>query len=645
MAQNMRLLMTRSCGASCFSTQNPQRSFSCKSEPAKASTQASRLRLRAKQIGHIESFPEIYPDFLQSPVWNRRIALKEELERRDMLDRRMNIDIPEFYVGSIVAVTSSDPNLGSKEHRFVGICIRREKEGLHHQFTLRNTIEGIGVEIMYDLYNPTIKKIETLKLEKRLDTDLSYLVDSLPEYSTFDFHMEPLAHPAGTPIPVNETKVRLKNPPWTRRWELLGCKGIEDAWTQATPWFKRKLHKTKMNDYEKYDLIATYRTESTLEHELKDLALRVHRWEEAVLVDGCWSVNKCFISDLYGYFNVMGPEAEADPDAKFEDSPESGLNGGTAVESRKRRGGPQKLVRPKIPNLQTILQSSEAVVQQTTEEAPSSEPIRKAGKSRQRTTSEFVEFLKSHSQRNFSRPSTPTLLNRSHRRRNLSLSDVGAPRPRGLLGSFTESALNDRLEPVLQLDGFILQLTASGPAFSSPHTTLPVRVFFFDLNTTGDGVFPSAPVPFLGKCSLESFGTHGYRVPRKGNIQATLFNPQNTVVKMFLTNYDVEDMPSHARTFIRHVWRWEVAAKTDNHNTNHLAHLIHFRLLTDRKGRVYLHTDVRVLFSQNATREALQLPTAAQLNELSSVDGKSSEGYQLRDHVEFPTQPRYSPIK
>lgn len=60
---------------------------------------------------------------------------------------------------------------------------------------------------MYELYNPTIKKIETLKLEKRVDKDLSYLVDALPEYSTFDFHMEPITHPAGTPVPVNPLKV------------------------------------------------------------------------------------------------------------------------------------------------------------------------------------------------------------------------------------------------------------------------------------------------------------------------------------------------------------------------------------------------------------------------------------------------------
>ncbi|KAF8366825.1 mrpl-19, partial [Pristionchus pacificus] len=230
---------------------------------------STSLRARAKALKHIDEFPEIYPDFVQSPVWNRRIPLRESLERADMLERRMQLDVPEFYVGSIVAVTTTAAYLGAKEHRFVGICIRREKPGLLHQFTLRNVIDGQGVEVMYELYNPTIRKIETLKLEKRLDSDLSYLIDAHPEYSTVDPHMEPVAHPAGTPVPVNQMKVKLRPPPWTRRWEVIGPAGVANAWEDATPWYKRKFHKTKVNDYEKYDLIAAYRTGSTLEHELK----------------------------------------------------------------------------------------------------------------------------------------------------------------------------------------------------------------------------------------------------------------------------------------------------------------------------------------------------------------------------------------
>jgi large subunit ribosomal protein L19 len=60
---------------------------------------------------------------------------------------------------------------------------------------------------MYEIYNPTIIKIETLVLEKRLDEDLTYLVDALPHYSTFPFNMEPTAHVPGKPVPLNPIKV------------------------------------------------------------------------------------------------------------------------------------------------------------------------------------------------------------------------------------------------------------------------------------------------------------------------------------------------------------------------------------------------------------------------------------------------------
>ncbi|KAI6225618.1 39S ribosomal protein L19, mitochondrial [Aphelenchoides besseyi] len=166
---------------------------------------------------HINEFSESYPDFIRHVVVNRRNPLYESLQRADQLERRLQIDIPEFYVGSIVAVTTSDRNLATRKNRFLGICIRRERHALHHQFTLRNCINGLGVEVMYELYNPTILKIETIKLEKRLNTDSSYLQDAYPEFSTFDFNLEAVSHPSGSPVPINETKVKLRPPPWRAR--------------------------------------------------------------------------------------------------------------------------------------------------------------------------------------------------------------------------------------------------------------------------------------------------------------------------------------------------------------------------------------------------------------------------------------------
>lgn len=64
-----------------------------------------------------------------------------------------------------------------------------------------------GMEMFYEMYSPVIQKIEVLRLEKRLDGELLYLRDALPEYSTFPLDMEPEILPDGAPVPVNPIKV------------------------------------------------------------------------------------------------------------------------------------------------------------------------------------------------------------------------------------------------------------------------------------------------------------------------------------------------------------------------------------------------------------------------------------------------------
>lgn len=61
--------------------------------------------------------------------------------------------------------------------------------------------------MFYEMYSPVIQKIEVLRLEKRLDGELLYLRDALPEYSTFPLDMEPEILPEGAPVPVNPIKV------------------------------------------------------------------------------------------------------------------------------------------------------------------------------------------------------------------------------------------------------------------------------------------------------------------------------------------------------------------------------------------------------------------------------------------------------
>ncbi|XP_022089942.1 39S ribosomal protein L19, mitochondrial-like isoform X2 [Acanthaster planci] len=156
-----------------------------------------------------------------------RSKLKDYLERKDCFTRRKVISIPEFYVGSIMAVIVADPHAKGKSSRFVGICTRRGGYGLGATFVLRNIINDQGVDICYELYSPLIQKIEVLKLEKRLDSDLKYLQDALPEYSTIDPNMVPIKHPPGKPVPVNPIKVQMKPKPWYKRWEREELQGVD----------------------------------------------------------------------------------------------------------------------------------------------------------------------------------------------------------------------------------------------------------------------------------------------------------------------------------------------------------------------------------------------------------------------------------
>lgn len=171
---------------------------------------------------------------------------------------RSQIDIPEFYVGSIVAVTSSDPHAAGKTARFLGICIDRDRCGLRARFILRNVIDHQGVEVQYEMYDPTIQKIEVIRLEKRLDDKLLYLRDALPEYSTFDLNMEPELLPEGNEVPVNTTRVTLKPRPWVERWERQHLLGVENSWDLITDKMKRQAE-AREKPWEKYDLMKEYR--------------------------------------------------------------------------------------------------------------------------------------------------------------------------------------------------------------------------------------------------------------------------------------------------------------------------------------------------------------------------------------------------
>lgn len=197
-----------------------------------------------------------------------------------------------------------------------------------------------------------------------------------------------------------------------------------------------------------------------------------------------------------------------------------------------------------------------------------------------------------------------------------------------LLGNFEESVLNYRLDPLGIVDGFTAEVGASG-VFCPTHLTLPVEVSFYSVSDD------NAPSPYMGVITLESLGKRGYRVPPSGTIQVTLFNPNKTVVKMFVVIYDLRNMPANHQTFLRQRTfsvpvKQEMKRNINKENIRHteerlLRYLIHLRFQSSKSGKIYLHRDVRLLFSRK------------------SMEVDSGAAYELKSYTESPTNPQFSP--
>ncbi|XP_071780055.1 atos homolog protein A [Centroberyx gerrardi] len=202
------------------------------------------------------------------------------------------------------------------------------------------------------------------------------------------------------------------------------------------------------------------------------------------------------------------------------------------------------------------------------------------------------------------------------------------PASLSLLGNFEECVLNYRLEPLGTVEGFTAEVGASG-SFCPSHMTLPVDVSFYSVSDD------NAPSPYMGVINLESLGKRGYRVPPSGTIQVTLFNPNKTVVKMFVVVYDLRAMPAGHQTFLRQR-TFSVPVRRDTHTHTSrkplalgqgrtLRYLVHLRFQSSKSGKIYLHRDIRLLFSRK------------------SMEVDSGAAYELQSFTESPADPPFSP--
>lgn len=222
---------------------------------------------------------ERYPEFLPDPIIRNPFITMRLID--DMLERRKVIEIPEFYVGSVLAVTCSDPFAETKKTRFVGICVQRSGQMHWANFTLRNCIDGMGVEIRYDLYNPMLLSIEVLRFEKRLDDHLLYLRDALPEYSTFPQDMKPEPYDEDAEPPLNKLQVKMKPFPWHRRWERHFLKGVEKL-ENVPQLFHERAKQIEEDPVYSYDLMLEYRRHCT-EEQVYNICKRLAEHERDVV--------------------------------------------------------------------------------------------------------------------------------------------------------------------------------------------------------------------------------------------------------------------------------------------------------------------------------------------------------------------------
>ncbi|MEE6525673.1 hypothetical protein FKM82_025843 [Ascaphus truei] len=136
---------------------------------------------------------------------------------------------------------------------------------------------------------------------------------------------------------------------------------------------------------------------------------------------------------------------------------------------------------------------------------------------------------------------------------------------------------------------------------------------------------------------------HGTRSPCS-EPSLTLFNPNKTVVKMFLVTYDFKDMPPNHVTFLRHrIFLTPVPEEQQEQQEEEgeqaqsstgpqvtiakriLCYLMHLRFQRSKSGKIYLHNDIRLLFSRKSIEVDTGIP------------------YELKSFTETPRNPKYSP--
>lgn len=92
---------------------------------------------------------------------------------------------PDLRTGDIVEIKWAVPQNKRRFSIYRGIVISKQNAGIHTTIRVRRIIAGIGVEIVFPIYSPSLKEIKVVKHRKVRRARLYYLKDKLPRFSTF----------------------------------------------------------------------------------------------------------------------------------------------------------------------------------------------------------------------------------------------------------------------------------------------------------------------------------------------------------------------------------------------------------------------------------------------------------------------------
>lgn len=215
------------------------------------------------------------------------------------------------------------------------------------------------------------------------------------------------------------------------------------------------------------------------------------------------------------------------------------------------------------------------------------------------------------------------------RSRSSSLSRSLSRSPRScLLGNLEESLLAGSLPSFSAhpVEGFTADISASG-LVSAKRVRLPMPVRYYQIPEQ------EAPSPYVGTIDLASglADSKGrYRVPANGVLQVLVSNPERTGVKVFMVKYDLRDMPPNTHTFLRQRTyvgqsHGPITSPTPGKSPQYA---IHVRFMSSKSGKIYLHKDIRILFT----------PRAPDMTEYqhTTTDGPPPPLYAPLDHVLTP---------